>query len=200
MGELGSTAYGTRFRDVPGRVKSKTSFPLADTWVKYLGPGKAWGSAVVLVNAELEEAAAFWWDFVSRVHKSTTGDIARQIIERKGDWEIVTRRIQKSEGSISGLTHGRGAKAREFLNLMKLEKSDEDTIIIVMDPFEDSIVNVNADDDDDLQGEGNEERGGRERRATEVRRSEERSNELTTSFLETKTTRARTSVQDAAPL
>jgi hypothetical protein len=79
----------------------------------------------------LEEAAAFFWDFESRVHQETTGDVERVIEEKKGAWEVVVRRRQKLKS-----VHGGIHRDREFLNVMKLHKMDENTIVITMEPIE----------------------------------------------------------------
>ena len=43
----------------------------------------------------MEETVSYFWDFKSRAHKETTGDITRIVEERLGDWEVVVRRQQK---------------------------------------------------------------------------------------------------------
>ena len=92
--------------------------------------GKGEGRTTVSVRAGLEEAAAFFWDFTSRVNLSLSGDIQRTLEEEKrGEWEILTKKRRKL-----GPKHGSSHNDREYLNIMNLVKTDENTIIIQSKP------------------------------------------------------------------
>jgi hypothetical protein len=108
-----------------GKQKVKGAFPLSDAWLLLEGKGKGWGKTTIKVREELEEAAAFFWDFESRINHETTGDFERSVEEKKGKWEVVVSRTKKLEA-----IH----RPRNFWNLMKLHKINKDMIVITMDP------------------------------------------------------------------
>jgi len=52
------------------------------------------GRTTVMVRADLEETAAFFWDFTSRANLSLSGESERVAEEeRGGNWEIITRKF-----------------------------------------------------------------------------------------------------------
>ena len=102
--------------------------------MKVLNAGSGWGRTTATVTADLEEAAAFVWDFESRAHIATTGDIERVVGERRGPTEMVVKRRQSVDSTKFGGIH----RERTFRNVMKICKVDSDTIMITMEPPEES--------------------------------------------------------------
>ena len=127
--EMTAETFDSKFLELEGKQKVKGAFPLSDTWTKVEDKGKGWGKTTVTVRAGLEEAAAYFWDFESKVNQETTGDVERVIEEKKGTWEVVVRRKQKLESKQGGFH-----RVREFWNVMKLHKMDENTIVIIIEP------------------------------------------------------------------
>lgn len=122
--------FDENFKDLQGMQEVHTAFPLSSTWVKVEGRGKGWGKMTVSVPIDLENVAAFFWDFESRVHEATTGDVERVVELREGDWKMTASRVQKVK-SEHHVTH----RLRRFLNVVRLRKVDTDTIVITMDPL-----------------------------------------------------------------
>jgi hypothetical protein len=136
---IGNEKLNSKFVDVEGKQKVEGAFPLSDTWIKVERKGEGWGKTTMTVRAGLEEAAAYFWDFESRVHQETIGDVERVVEEKKGTWEVVVRRRQKLESK-------QGVKNidREFWNVMKLHKMDENTIVIIMEPIMENMERSDA--------------------------------------------------------
>jgi hypothetical protein len=127
---MSTKTFDANFLEREGKQKVKGAFPLSDTWIKVEEMGKGRGKTTVTVRASLEEAAAYFWDFESRVHQETTGDVERVVKEKKGAWEVVVRRRQKLESK-----HGGIHSDREFWYVMKLHKVDENIIVVTMEPL-----------------------------------------------------------------
>ncbi|GMI47646.1 hypothetical protein TrCOL_g5426 [Triparma columacea] len=136
---ISTETFDTKSLEVEGKQKVEGAFPLADTWLKVEEKGKGWGKTTVTVRAGLKEAAAYFWDFESKVNQETTGDVERVIEEKKGTWEVVVRRKQKLESK-----EGVKNKHREFWNVMKLHKMDENTIVITMEPIMENMERSDA--------------------------------------------------------
>mmetsp|Transcript_14619 Transcript_14619/g.29983 ORF Transcript_14619/g.29983 Transcript_14619/m.29983 type:complete len:1930 (-) Transcript_14619:32-5821(-) len=132
--------FDAHFTDFKDKERVRGSFPLAETFFKAQGKGKGWGKTTIKVRAPIEEVAAFFWDFDSRTHLNTTGDIERVITKRKGEWEISTRRRQK-------LTSGHGGthRNREFLNSMKMYRVSKNTIVITLTAQKDQNSKLSLD-------------------------------------------------------
>jgi len=128
--KLSSETFQERLEDEEDKVKSEGAFPLSETFIKVKRKGMGWGKTSLRVRAELEEAAAFFWDFNSRIHKETTGDQERLVEKSRNEWELVLKRRQKIESK-----HGSKHRMREFWNTVKLHKVDNDTIVITMEPI-----------------------------------------------------------------
>ncbi|GMI48438.1 hypothetical protein TrCOL_g6642 [Triparma columacea] len=137
--EMSTETFDAKFVVPEGKKKVKGALPLSDTWIKVEEKGKGWGNTTVTVGAGLEEAAAYFWDFESRVHQETTGDVERVVEEKKGTWEVVVRKRQKLESK-----QGVKNRDREFWNVMKLHKMDKDTIVIVMEPIKENLEESDA--------------------------------------------------------
>ena len=120
-----------KFADVVGMESVRGAFPLSQTYVKAEGKGNGWGKTTLKVRANMEDVAAFLWDFESRCHLATTGDIERRIEKKIGDWEMVVRRVQKIESK-----HGAKHHNRVYTNIMKLHKVDLNTVVISLKPKE----------------------------------------------------------------
>jgi hypothetical protein len=83
--------FTEEFKDVKGKVKIDNTLALTDSWLNIEGKGEGWGSTTVKVRASMEEVAAFFWDFESRVNKHSTGDIERSVEERMGPWSTLRK-------------------------------------------------------------------------------------------------------------
>jgi hypothetical protein len=70
----------------------------------------------VNVSAGLKIAAAYFWDFESRIRNEATGDIERSVDKAKGDFEATVMRVQQIEKKKHGGEIGRGAK-RRFMSI-----------------------------------------------------------------------------------
>jgi len=126
-------------------VSSETfdeSLEIKPTMTMVKGRGNAWmyrksakgrgnGRIVTFLRVSLEEAAAFFFDFDSRENLSLSGDKVRAVKEKRSDWEVVTKRTFRLESSIK---HKSANHDREFTNVMRLVKLDEDTIVIHCKP------------------------------------------------------------------
>ena len=95
----------------------------------------AQGKATVKVQAELEEVAAFIWNFTSRANFEISCDVERSIQKDNDDsksksdfFKKVVVRCEKVEGA-----HVRH-RNRLFKSEMTLHKINEDTIIILLSP------------------------------------------------------------------
>jgi len=112
-------------------------FPLAETRLKIVSKGEGYGKANFTVPVNVEEAAAYFWDYQSRAHLFVTHDREREIEERKGDWDMLVRRVQRIEknqkrrSKIGGVE---GKHIRILRSAMKLQKTNDDTIVITFRP------------------------------------------------------------------
>lgn len=118
--------FDERFADVdrmePLSIKTST----AQSWAALTWGGKGWGRVFTGVRGNLEEVAAFFFDFQSRILSESTGDIER-VIESDGQWKKTIRRRQHVTSK------RRAMREREFTNIMSLDRIDENTIIIKLD-------------------------------------------------------------------
>jgi len=117
-------SFDLDFLAVPGAEKVGGT---GKTMVKIDGDN-AWGTTVFTVKCDLEEVAAYFWDFESRA--SNRSDVRREVLEKVSDFEIKIRRRQRMDSKHHGHHHD-----REYMNVMKLIKVDEDTIVIRLVPL-----------------------------------------------------------------
>ncbi|GMI16546.1 hypothetical protein TrLO_g10802 [Triparma laevis f. longispina] len=117
------------FEERPGSMRPSKNFGLADSKVHadVIG-GHAWCKTSIKIHAEIEEVAAFFWDFGSRANMENSGDVERTYAddESRDFRKIVTvqRRLEA------------GHRDRIFASKMSLEWVDDDTIIVLMLPLE----------------------------------------------------------------
>ena len=130
-------SYNEKFVDVDGMQQVRGAFPLSQTYLKTEGNGSGWGKTTLIVNANMEDIAAFFWDFESRCHLATTGDIDRKIDQKIEEWEMIVRRVQSLTSR-----HGTKHHNRVFTNTMKLHKIDMDTIVIALEPKERGVRRI----------------------------------------------------------
>ncbi|GMH95294.1 hypothetical protein TL16_g13121 [Triparma laevis f. inornata] len=131
------TKFQKFFNESTGSEQPSKIFGLATSKVNSdLIGGHAWGKTTVRFNTEMEEAAAFFWDFGSRANMEISGDIERSFeVEEgeegeKGVWRKIVRRRQRLEGA-----HGGIHRDRLFTSEMTLDRCDEDTVVIIMTPI-----------------------------------------------------------------
>ncbi|GMH73697.1 hypothetical protein TL16_g06259 [Triparma laevis f. inornata] len=117
------------FEERQGWERPSRKFELADTKVQAnVVGGKGWGSTSMNVRAEMEEAAAFFWDFGSRANIEISSDVERTVVEDEegaGGFKRIVKRRQQS-------THGGHHHDRSFASEMKLQRADGDRIFILM--------------------------------------------------------------------
>ncbi|GMH55451.1 hypothetical protein TL16_g01910 [Triparma laevis f. inornata] len=124
------------FEEREGSERPSRSFGLADSKVQANAVGgKGWGSTSVNVRAEMEEVAAFFWDFDSRANMQISRDVERTFEEDEegaGGFKKIVKRHQQISSSHGGQHHD-----RSFASEMTLKRADDDTIIILMAPLAD---------------------------------------------------------------
>jgi hypothetical protein len=140
-GDLGEEAlkkFEALFEEKSGAERPSKEFALADSKVHAQARGGVgWGKTTVLVRAELEEVAAFFWDFNSRANVEISGDVERIVGGEKEDDDLgivrkVVSRRRKLESSHRGHHHD-----RSFDSEMTFHRIDDDTIIINTVPLHD---------------------------------------------------------------
>ena len=120
-------SFTSKFEEVEGKEKVEGAFPVSVAFLKITGKGKGWGKTTLKVWASLEDVAAFFWDFGSRLQIKTTGDIERSVEVGSGEWEQLTCRRQNADTVLK-------ESLREFRGKMKLHRVNASTIIITSEP------------------------------------------------------------------
>ena len=128
---VNADGFSNRFELRKGTVKVSSAFPMAKSFTKITGVGKAWGTSSMTIRAPLDETTAFFWDFQSRASSDFTGNIQRLVLQKRDEFNIVVQRIQTLESK-----HGGKHRNREFINDMTLHVVNEDRNVIVMEPVD----------------------------------------------------------------
>lgn len=110
------------------------AFPLSSAWVKVTGRGEGHGKTIFKISTPIEDVAAYFWHFESRIQEEISGDIQRIVEERRGEWELIVKRIQMVE-----IKHGGRHDARKFRSILRLHKPSSSTIEITVDPVEENV-------------------------------------------------------------
>ncbi|GMH82077.1 hypothetical protein TL16_g09141 [Triparma laevis f. inornata] len=113
------------FEEKNGWERSSRSFGLADSKVQVnTVDGKGWGSTCMNFRAEMEEVAAFFWDFGSRANIKISGDVERNLEEGEegaGGFKKIVKRRQEMSSS-----HGDHHRDRSFTTAIEAK----DTVAI----------------------------------------------------------------------
>mmetsp|Transcript_23176 Transcript_23176/g.43548 ORF Transcript_23176/g.43548 Transcript_23176/m.43548 type:complete len:1049 (-) Transcript_23176:44-3190(-) len=97
--------------------------------------GKGWGSTSIEVEADIEEVAAFLWDFDSRANMQISGDIERRVLRDRVDNNFFKRVVTRRQ-RLNSSHHGQHSN-RRFTNRMTLHKLDADTFVLLLTPIDD---------------------------------------------------------------
>ncbi|GMH67615.1 hypothetical protein TL16_g04726 [Triparma laevis f. inornata] len=125
------------FEEREGWKRPSRSFGKADSKVQVNAvSGKAWGSTSVHVRAELEEAAAFFWDFGSRVNMEISGDVERTFEENENYDEETHKKIVMRRQHLES-RHGVHHRDRIFNSEIVLRSlhDHEGGIVLVFSPL-----------------------------------------------------------------
>ncbi|GMH72902.1 hypothetical protein TL16_g06036 [Triparma laevis f. inornata] len=131
--------FESLFEEKKGRDRPSRSFGKADVHVQADAVGgKGWGSTSMNVRVEMEEAAAFFWDFGSRANMEISRDVERTFEEDEEDEEgaVGFKRIVKRRQQMSS-NYGGHHRDRSFASEMALQRADNDKIIILVVPLSD---------------------------------------------------------------
>ena len=140
-GDLGDEAlkkFEALFEEKSGMERPSKEFAFADSKIHAgLIGGVGWGRSSLPFRAELEEVAAFFWDFSSRSNMEISGDVERTVGGENEDDDLgivrnVVSRRRKLESSHRGHHHD-----RSFDSEMTFHRIDDDTIIINTAPLHD---------------------------------------------------------------
>ncbi|GMH58858.1 hypothetical protein TrLO_g8001 [Triparma laevis f. longispina] len=122
-----SAQFEALFEERQGSERPSRKFELTDSKVQASAVGgKGWGSTRVKVRAEMEEVAAFFWDFGSRANMEISGDVERTLEEDEegaGAFKKIVKRRQQMSSS-----HGSHHRHRKFNSEMKLRRVDREII------------------------------------------------------------------------
>ncbi|GMI02548.1 hypothetical protein TrVE_jg10594 [Triparma verrucosa] len=100
--------------------------------------GKGWGSTSIEVEADIEEVAAFLWDFDSRANMQISGDIERRVLRDSVDNNFFKRVVMRRK-RLKSSHHGQHS-IRRFTNRMTLHKLDADTFVLLLTPIDDNTL------------------------------------------------------------
>lgn len=117
-----------------GNERPSTSFEMADSKVhaEVVG-GHGWGKTKIKVRADIEDVAAYLWNFGGRDNASATVDEEVKEVGRGGCF----RKIVKKRLKVDSM-HGGNHRDRLFVNEVTLIRVDKDTIVILKTPCEDN--------------------------------------------------------------
>ena len=122
--------FDKSFMEKKGKNRVKGAFPLVQSWTKTGIGGACWGKASFTVMATLEQTAAYFWDFESRLRPCEDMSTERGLDEANGKFDIMIKRIERLEGNYGGKMQ----RFREFSNKMSMHLVSEDKIYLLLEP------------------------------------------------------------------
>ncbi|GMH77977.1 hypothetical protein TL16_g07607 [Triparma laevis f. inornata] len=130
-GAEGFAQFEAMFEEKRGWERPSRSFGKADSFVKteILG-SHSWGKTTVKIKAEMEEVAAFFWDYGSRAYMEVSRDLERTFEENDegGGFKKHVHRRQKMDSAYSSY------RDRAFASDIALVKVDSETMILLLKP------------------------------------------------------------------